>query len=401
MQDLTQPQRTISKLAIRPLGATIALLAGLTFAQPARASCAIGVIPGDTLESAADILSEALAAGMTIAYSLSTLTDAIVRLANSNAQNTETRNRARASQADARAVQETAGTVGKVRSTIAKEFVPSASLCGEVSAQRRLGMTGAMYASYRTQLQSANTNFSSGGPGTKAEKGTVQGLANLWVDRCNKYADLTKIQTGGYTLPAGVCAGATNAALKDLDIQPWKALLDPVQFPNADRETAASDSIAMLTEISPPDHVRGPALLRAEGKNLHVLRMRDITRMNLARGVLEDIAAMRKANPGGGIDKSRLARYFELITCQTFNTATGELTKDISKSCEVNAAKETENNALQLASSRLATQQGMMFEIMRLSEQLIALEAVELAIKVEKSRSKSGASSAGSSMQRQ
>lgn len=396
MQELTQPKRTIARLSCRPLAATVALLVGLSFASPARASCAIGVIPGDTLESAADILEEALAAGMTIAYSLATLTDSIVRLATNTTQSTETRNRARASQADARAVQETAGTVGKVRAEVSKEFVPSVSVCGEVSAQRRLGMTGATYASARTALQNANTNFSAGGPGTAGAKGTVEGLAKLWNDRCTKYADLTKLQTGGYTLPGGTCAGASNAALKDLDVQPWKALLDPVQFPDADRVTAAADAIKMLTEISPPDHVRGPALQRAEGQNLHVLRMRDITRMNLARGVLEDIAALRTANPGGGVTHSRLARYFELVTGQKFDTGTGMLVKDPNASPDTKTAGEPENAALQLASSRLATQQGLMFEIMRLSEQLIALESVELAIKVEKSRAKTGSTSAGS-----
>ncbi len=363
--------------------------------KPASASCALGVIPLDVLSSVETLMEDTAVSGLIVANAIDTLVTAVKGYAYNITMSVDAQNRARAAQSDARNQQETKEALAETRTELAKEFMPSLTTCREVSSQRRLGKAGVMYASYRTQLQKEGLSLSTGAPGSDAEKSSLQGFNKLWTTRCSKYADPDKMSP-----PNGVaCPGPANAALRDLDVQPWKALLDPVQFSSPERAQAAKDSIRMLTEVSPPDHVRGVALTRPQGQNLHILRMRDVARMNLARGVLEDVAAMRVADPASGQSLSRLARYQELVTTHKFDPATGQMIVDKTKVPEAANAAEAENAALQTAAVRVATQQGLIFEIMRVAEQILSLEAVELAMKVEKNRSSAVGSAAGRVMQ--
>lgn len=385
-------RRRAPRIIAVALGAT--LLSGGV--NQAHASCAVGVIPGDVMSSISSLTMDVTTAGLAISFALSRLSDSLTRYANNTTQSAQARNTARANQADARSIQETSNAVGEVRTGLSLDFQPSVSVCSAASAQMRLGQTGVQYATYRTQLQTQNTGYSNNAPGSGAERGSLQGTSTVWNNRCTRYANPATMQ-----VPAGVtCPGPADPAMVDLDIQPWKALLDPVQFASTARNQAAVDTIRMLTEVVPPDPVRGNALLRTEGQNLHVLRMRDVTRMNLARGVLEDIAALRRVDTATGQTHSRLARYMELVTGQRFDPATGQLINTPADVDDVRISGEGDNAALQLMAVRIATQQGMMFEIMRVAEQIVALDAVELAMKVERNRT-GGASVASRVLQRQ
>jgi hypothetical protein len=229
----------------------------------------------------------------------------------------------------------------------------------------------------RAGTQTLFNNFSTNALGTDSERGTLYALNRRFNDRCTKYANTaTMLPPPGITCPGG------DANFRDLDIQPWKAVIDPITFTSTAYRDAAIDSVRMLTEIAPPDPLKGPALSRTDGQNLHMLRMRDTTRMNLARGVLEDMVAMRTESTGDdGRKVSRLGRYIELITGQRVdgNTLSGELPV-------IMAAGEPENAAVQTIGARLAVQQALIFELMRLTEQIVSVEAVELAVKVERSR---------------
>jgi hypothetical protein len=353
-------------------------------ANQAHASCAIAVLGPGTLGSVASISTSIATAGLAIAYALSRVSDTLTRHANNTTQSSQARNTARANQADARSIQRTTEQLGEIRTEQTMDFQPSQTTCSAASAQMRVGATGTQYATFRTQLQQQNTNFSNNGPGSGAERGTLQATNTVWNNRCTRYADPALM-----ALPAAMaasCPGPADATLRNLDIEPWKALLDPVQFANAARQQAALDAIRMLTEITPPDPVRGNALLRVEGQHLHVLRMRDVTRMNLARAVLEDIAAMRRVDTATGQTHSRLARYKELVTGQRYDTATGQLVNTPADIEDVRLAREGDNAALQLMAARISTQQGMMFEMMRVAEQIVAIDAVDLAMKVERRR---------------
>jgi len=387
-QSTAKPVRARKMLVV-----AVSALALLGSMQPARASCSVGVIPKDVFSSVGSLSMDVATAGTAIAVALAQLSDAITRYANNTTQSASARNAARAAQADARSAQTVALALGTGRAQAFQEYKPSVSACREVSAQQRLGSTGVQYASMRTQMQTKNTAYSNNAPGSGAERGTLQGLSTIWNERCSRYANPTTMQAG----PG--CAGPADPAMRDLDIQPWKALLDPVQYSNADRVQAASDSIRMLTELAPPDPVRGAALSRTEGKNLHVLRMRDVTRMNLVRGVLEDIAAMRTADTASGQTHSRLARFEELVTGQKFDTATGTLTGTPADMTDTSVSEDSENGSMQMLASRLATSLGLKFETNRLMEQIVAMEAVDLAIKVESARSQ-GATSAAISLKR-
>jgi len=115
--------------------------------------------------------------------------------------------------------------------------------------------------------------------------------------------------------------------------------------------------------------------------------------------VLEDIAAMRTADTASGQTHSRLARFEELVTGQKFDTATGTLTGTPADMTDTSVSEDSENGSMQMLASRLATSLGLKFETNRLMEQIVAMEAVDLAIKVESARSQ-GATSAAISLKR-
>lgn len=343
----------------------------------AQAGCA-GPIAKDAATTAVSLAYSVTSAGWLITQAFIELNDSLTRYANQISNNDQNLLKTQSSLSDRVSAQDNAGKVGQARADALTQFIPSKVVCGIVSQQQRLNTTNVHYASYRTQLQNTNTGYSTNAPGSGAERGTIQAMNTAFRTRCDRYANPTTMNA-----PAALnCpSAAADPALRDYDIQPWKAILDPIMFTSAARQQAAEDAVKMLTELAPPDPIRGNVLLRTEGQNLHVMRMRDVTRMNLARGVLEDIVALRSAASG---DKSRLARYLELVTGQDFNPTSNSLSGQLQV---VMAAEEPENAGIQSVSAKLATQQALLFELLRLGEQITMLDATALAIKVERSRS--------------
>jgi len=121
--------------------------------------------------------------------------------------------------------------------------------------------------------------------------------------------------------------------------------------------------------------------------------------MNLVRGVLEDIAAMRTVDAASGQTHSRLVRFEELVTGLKYDTATGTFPSTPADMTDISVSEDSENASMQMLASRLATSLGLKFETNRLMEQIVAMEAVDLAIKVESARSQ-GATSAAISLKR-
>lgn len=379
--ELNKPHIPLRRLVYATLAFSISM-AGIS--GQAQAGCA-GPIAKDAAATSVSMGKSIVSAGLLITQAFIELNDSLTRYANQISNDDQNMVKTQQSLSDRVSVQDNAGTVGQARAEVAQQFIPSKVVCGIVSQQQRMNATQVSYAATRTALQTANTSFSNNGPGSGAERGTLQAMNTGFRNRCDRYANPATMNA-----PAAInCPSpAADPALRDLDIQPWKALLDPIMFSSASRKLAAEDAVKMLTELAPPDPIRGNVLLRSEGQNLHVMRMRDVTRMNLARGVLEDIVALRAADPAVAGSKSRLATYIELITGQEYNPATNSLSGQLQV---IMAAGEQENAAVQTISARLATQQALIFELLRLGEQITMLDATALAIKVERSRS-SGAS---------
>ena len=301
------------------------------------------------------------------------LIDAITRLANQSTNNTQNHVDALGIISDKDATQMSASTTAKIRAAATADFMPSRSVCQGATAQGLVVAANATMISSRAATQNTFREFSNNIAGG-SEKGSLGALNTRFQIRCSKYANPSVVRA------PSVCPGTTDPEMQDLDIRPWDALIDPITFRTTQHRDAAIDAVFMLTDISPPDPLKGPALSRVDGQNLHILRMRDVTRMHLARGVLEDMVAIR-TDTGSGV--SRLGRYIELVTGQKIDPATGKLS-DIVQSSTV--AGEMENAAVSTLITRLATQQALLFEIMRVTEQMLAIEAVELAIKIESGR---------------
>lgn len=371
--------QTLSGIRARLVYGALACGLALTGASSsAHAACA-SAIAKDAASSTISMTKSVASAGLMITQAFIEMNDSLTRYANQLSNNVQNAVKTQQSLSDNLSAQVNSSAMGVSRASAAAEFMPSRVVCNIVSGHERLNTTQASYAAYRTTLQNKNTSYSNNATGSGSERGTLQAMNTVFKDRCSKYANPTTMQPPG-SVP---CPGPSDTTLRDLDIQPWKAILDPVSFNSAVRQQAAVDAVRMLTEVAPPDPVRGNILLRQEGQNLHVMRMRDVTRMNLARGVLEDIVAIRTADPGTPGSKSRLASYIELINGRTYDPATNSLSGEL---LAVMSAQEPENAAAQTISARLATQQALIFELMRLGEQITALEATELAIKIERSR---------------
>jgi hypothetical protein len=208
-------------------------------------------------------------------------------------------------------------------------------------------------------------------------------MTGLWRERCAKYADPTKLGA----LPEGEsCPGPSDPALRDLDVRPWQAFIDPIVLTDPKRLQAAKDAVEMLTDVEARDALRGAALNRQVGQAAHVRVARDETRMNLARAVLQDAVAMRTPSAtAGGI--SRLAGLMESVTGQKFDVSSNSLSGQASV---IAGAGDTDNGTNQNIGARLATQQALLFEVMRVSEMIMAVDSVELAIKLEQNKARMG-----------
>lgn len=380
-RSLSLPKSHVSRKTAFSLAGVLSLLL-VTAPTASQAACS-AAIAKDAVTTSAGIAKDSASAGLLIAQAFVELNDVLTRYANQLSNDDQNLAKSQQSLSDRLNAQITSTDLGETRTEMATEFVPSRVVCGMVARRQALDTTQAYYASYRTTLQNDSTKYSNNATGSGSERGTLQATTSVFSQRCTKYANPATIGT----IPGVSCPGPTDTNFRDLDIQPWKAILDPIAFTTPARQQAAVDAIRMLTEVVPPDPVRGNVLLRQEGQNLHVMRMRDVTRMNLARGILEDIVAMRAVDPaatGAAAGKSRLARYIELVTGQDFNPATNSLSGQLPV---ILAAGEPENAAVQTASAALLTQQALLLNIVSIAQQMSAAMAVDNAISIEASRS--------------
>lgn len=289
--------------------------------------------------------------------------------------------------ADREVAARSANAVAQVRAQNVAQFQPSRVTCSLVSGLHRTGLTAADYSNARKSMQQASLKLGMNAAGTRSEKGSLANMTGLWKERCNKYTDPTKLGA----LPEGEsCPGPSDPALRDLDVRPWQAFIDPIVLTDPKRLQAAKDAVEMLTDVESRDALRGAALNRQVGQAAHVRVARDETRMNLARAVLQDAVALRTPSASaGGI--SRLAGLLEAVTGKKFDTASNSLSGEASV---IAAAGDSDNGTNQNIGARLATQQALLFEVMRVSEMIMAVDSVELAIKLEQNKARMGAVSA-------
>lgn len=354
----------------------VALTLGLSVPLPAQACPAMlmGYASGTVATLTAYITN------MSLQFSLGYIrfVDAWTRLANQTSNNEQNRTRGIAALSDRLDTHIDATAIAAQRIDIADQFIPSRVVCGIASSQLRVAATLPTYTGVRRDMATSNTSRSLNGPSSGAERGSLHAMSTVFKGRCDRYANTAVMQ-----VPTGItCPGPTDSNMVDLDIQPWRSIFQPLNIDTPELKQAAADTVILLTEPAPPDPIRGPLLTREEGRNAAVMRMRDVTRMNVSRAVLEDIVAMRTTaalcTTG---DNSRLARYVELITGQKVsgNTISGALRA-------IASAGDTQNSNVQTLAASLATQRMMLSELRDITDQWVTLMAVRLALQVEKTR---------------
>lgn len=330
-------------------------------------------------------------------YYMYDLMDRLPRLATGETADVESENRATTTNTDKVAIEQTRLKMGEMRSELVGEYVPSTVTCQLASQQNRLANSTGNYRTMRDRMTAAGTNSSLGAAGSGTEKGAVQSLATIFTKRCSTYWDPAQVPVPGTM----TCPANADPKMVNRDISPWTSIFQPINLeaipaagPWPVYTQAAYDTIKLLIEPVVPDHVKGAALARPEGQNIHVKRMRDLSRINLARGAMEDIVAKRikptVADPSDGKMISRWARFIEMISGQTVTgeNVSGELNSILS-------AGNMKNAQTQSLIARMESQKMMLSEFLRYTEQLLALESVQLGIKVEETGA-GGATSASS-----
>lgn len=352
------------------------LTAAVMLPRPAQACPAM--LMGYASASTATITAYITA--MSTAFSIGYLryVDAITRLANQDSNNDQSEKKAAGTLADRAASTVTETTMAQKRVEITEQFIPSRVVCGIATGQLRVASSMPNYTAVRAGMAQSNTVRSLNGPGSGTERGTLHAMTTVFKNRCDRYANVAVLD-----IPSGItCPGPSDTSMIDLDIKPWNSILQPLNIDTPELKQAAADTVILLTEPAPPDPVRGPMLTRQEGQSVAVARMRDVTRMNVARDALEDIVSMRTtAAMCSSGDNSRLARYVELITGQkvTGNTVSGQMSM-------ITAAGEAKNANIQAVAARLASQKMMLMEFLRLTDHMVTMEAISLAIKAEETR---------------
>lgn len=361
----------------QPLLVVASLVVALSLPSPAQACPAM--LMGFASATVGSLTSYISSMSLSFSSGYILAMDALTRLANQTSNNEQSRDQSiQGTVGDNISASVTSNAVGEQRFEIARQFIPSRVVCGIASNQLRVASTLPTYTGVRRDMAMSNTNRSLNGPGTGAERGSLQAMSTIFKNRCERYANVAVMN-----VPTGItCPGPSDSNMIDLDIQPWRSIFQPLNIDTPELKQAAADTVIMLTEPAPPDPVRGPALAREEGRNAAVMRLRDVTRMNVSRTVLEDIVAMRTTaalcTTG---DNSRLARYVELITGQKVsgNTVSGAMQA-------IASAKDTYNSNVQAVAANLATQRMMLSELRDITDQWVTLMAVKLAIQVDKTR---------------
>lgn len=362
------------------------LASTILMASPLSARSCTETISDAVSPSVSAVLADISSMSIAVTLGFDSLMATLTKLANQGSNDVQNENQSVAATVDHERLESHGADVAQTRVEMAVQMVPSRTTCATISQAGNLQSTQASYRNARINMQTAGTSFSLNAPGTPGENGTLAALNWGWEHRCSTYADVEAL---GH--PAG-CSGASNPALKDFDITPMKSIFSAFTYKDSDFRQAALDSVLMLTEPAPTDAVRGSVLGRDDGRNIHVLRMRDITRMNLARDILQDAVAMRSEPDTAGSDGrkiSRLSRLVELMAgtplseSDHYSGSMSSLADQVQKYA-VDAAGEPENANVQGLASKLTAQKMMLTEMLRMTEQMVAVAALNLAADVER-----------------
>lgn len=358
-------------------------------ASPAVPQACTAVIEAAITPAVTAIMADIAAKGIAVTLGFTNLLSAMTKLANQGSNNGQNDMHAlSAAVADHENTASHANEVAKTRVEVATQMRPSRVTCQIVSQQRVFSETEAQYRTARVSMQDAGTKYSLNGPGTPGEKGTLAALNWAFQNRCNTYADAAALGS-----PPG-CAGASDPALIDLDITPQKSIFSAYTYASAELRQGALDSVTLLTESAPPDPLRGAALSRTEGRNIQVNRLRDLTRMNMARDILQDAVALRSEASTAATDGRQISRLSRLVELMVGNPLSDDdhhsatmstLATQIQQEA-VTASGETENANVQALAAKLTAQKMMLTEMLRMTEQMIAVAAINLAADVESSR---------------
>jgi hypothetical protein len=322
------------------------------------------------------------------AYWMNRILDQLTRVSNADSQDSQAESTANTSNIDKANTDANRLAVAEERVDLVGEFIPSRISCALQTDQARTITTAATTNTARNTMTAASTRFAMNATGSGSEKGTIQALTTVWNSRCNTYFNSTTI-----TLPGGLtCPTPTDPNMIDLDINPWRSIFLPINIPGTPgvgpvppEAQAAADTIRLLIEPDPRDPIKGQVLSRNEGQAAFVRRMQEISRLNMARGTLENIVATRTAplvaDPFDGKMNSRLARYIEMISGQdvTGNLVSGQLNSIVS-------AGELKNANVQTIAARLQSQKMILSEFLNYTEQMLALEAAKLGVQIEINR---------------
>ncbi len=361
-------------------GLTLLLVAVLLVGGARPGYACTPVLTGFASSAYAAIVAKVAASIYAITTGFGSLYDPVTRYANQTTNTRQNQVGVMGIMSDRRVTTMSAVGTAESRLRIAQEMAqPSRVACRQVTSQVVYKETWPEYSDLRVAQLKPETDFSLNRPGTTSERGTLAALSSAWQYRCSKYADVTNMM-----IPSGVTCAGGDPAYIDMDTKPAQSIFEPIVYPDAQHEQAAADTIRMLIQVAPGDPLRGPALSRVDGQNLHVERMQNLTRMNLARGVLQDAVAMRTrqttALSDGRSGLSRMERLRELMTGRT-SGATG--LSVAAQMDQIQLAAQPENANVQSYAARLAGQRMLLLELIRMTEQMVALEAVRVAVRVE------------------
>lgn len=365
------------------LGATL-IAASLLLpigAQPAQAACtaitvsaAMGVYSAPVAAIYAGIMTEFLTA-------YAKLVPYFPQLANGNSNTNQNLANGATILHDRKVAQESADTIAAVRAEMVTNFTPSRVACVQATRQAALKASYAHYAGTREKISKDYVNTIMGKAGTIGDKGQLKRLQSHWNNRCGRYLDAASLKVEGCAQP--------EADMLDLDMRVVDSMFDPLNIADNRYKKAAQDTIDLLTDVEGFDTLRGAALDRNTGQIQFVDRMRYATRMGVARNALERVVAMRDTPTEAGADgakNSRLARYVEMVKGQKVegNLLSGELPA-------VAMAGSPRGANVQANLAQLASQKMLLTEFVRMTEQMIAVEAVRLSVEMEDNRSQRGA----------
>lgn len=245
---------------------------------------------------------------------LDDIKDAWTRMSNGSTKDQQNETNSAAVITDKEVAQQTANDVGHERADASRSFIPSRTVCRQVSLENnRSGGTysAARQTQYSTTQQDV-TSFAANAPGTASEKGALAAANDAFKQETNGFCDPAVVMP-----PSGVSCTLVNDSqgrpMAFRFTQPYLAvfgvkdgLIPPSPTNNENR--AARLFVRMATEPVPIDPVRGNALTRQDGKNLFVLRQSDIATVNLARGALDRMVDDRIGTASAGSESVEYLR---------------------------------------------------------------------------------------------